>query len=162
MGTVQYGVIQNECLGAMVQWQFVKSWENHSDGRTVIMPWLLLILPLTYHDRSATAIARTNQASGIRLALQRDPESLVGLQRRVQHLATMSLSSLQIAVSTGLLTQTMRDDWPGYLTARKTLPGECQPQNPSNKIPLHAARRLGAWFAPMALRDALAILNVRF
>jgi hypothetical protein len=161
MRSIEYEVVQNPSLGAMAHWQFVKAWGDTADEHP-ILPWILLVLPLVYHARSSDAFAGTNQASGISMALQKEPEIPVGLQERVEGMADISLAALQLAVSTRLLERIPGNPWPSFVAVEKSLPTERQPQDKGNRVPLRAAKRLGAWFSQMTLAHACTLLNVSF
>ena len=78
-------VIQNTGLAAEAIWYAVNE-AYSAQGRTAGVPLVLsfLVLPLTFHQRTANALASKTQPGALYKALSEDREITVGLQPRMQ------------------------------------------------------------------------------
>jgi hypothetical protein len=153
-------VIQNTGLAAETIWQAV--YEAYSaKGRAEGVPFALvfLVLPLAFHQRSASALASKTQPGALYKALADDREITLGLQARMEALADRTFQGLSIAFQTGLLnldTGPTRDVFPGKKTPPVTHVTE------EVKTILNAAKRVGQSFAEMNAVQLAVHLNIRF
>lgn len=153
-------VIQNTGLAAEAIWQAVhEAYEIKGRTEGVSLPLAFLVLPLTFHKRTATVLASKNQPGAIYKALADDREITVGLQGRMQALSKRTFQALSIGFSTGLL----RLD-PGH--RHQLIPGKKTP--PVNhvtedvKIILKAAKRVGQTFAELSIVQLATHLEIKF
>lgn len=153
-------VTQNTGLAAETIWQAV--YETYeASGRTggVAFPLSFLILPLTFHQRSAMALASKTQPGALYKALADDREITVGLQGRMQAMAERTLHALSIGFHTGLLLLDPDHE-------RHLIPGrKSQPVSHATeevKIILNAAKRVGQSFAEMSVVQLTTQLNIKF
>lgn len=156
-------IVHNQALGATAIWHFSRAYFDtleQTAGPT--LPEALLVLPIVFHKRSADVLHRMRQASGLAKALLDEPELPVGLQRRLEGFAEVSLRSLSLAVSSGLLRFDRDEPWPRYLPAQKTIPTALKPLNADVKQVCDAATRLGWWLANEELSVLCSLLRVRF
>jgi hypothetical protein len=153
-------VIQNTGLAAEAIWQAVNEAYN-AKGRAEGVPLALifLVLPLTFHQRTATALASKTQPGALYKALSDDREITVGLQARMQAMAARTFHALSIAFQTKLLyldSDRLRQVVPGKKTSPVTHVTE------EVKTILSAARRVGQAFAEMSVVQLAVHLNIRF
>jgi hypothetical protein len=153
-------VIQNTGLAAEAIWYAVnEAYLAQGKAGGVPFPLVFLILPLTFHQRSAQALAKKTQSGAIFKALAEDREITVGLQARMQSLSNRTLQGLSIALHTGLV----RLDQDGQ---RQILPKRKSP--PVNhvtdevKVIFQAAKRVGFAFSEMTPVQLSGHLNIRF
>lgn len=153
-------VIQNTGLAAETIWQSVHE-AYECSGRTmgVSLPLSFLILPLSFHQRTAKALASKTQPGALYKALADDQEITVGLQLRMQAMSERTLQALSIGFHTGLLLLDQTQD-------RQLIPGrKSQPVMHSTedvKTILNAAKRVGQAFFEMSPVQIFTQLNVRF
>lgn len=153
-------VVQNTGLAAEVLWQAVnEAYERKERIEGVPFPLVFLVLPLTFHKRTAISLSSKTQPGSIYKALADDREITVGLQARMQAMADRTLQSLSIALSSGLLRLDR-----GYqyqlIPGRKSSPVTHTTED--LKIILGAAKRVGQTFAELTLLQISNNLEVRF
>jgi len=153
-------VIQNTGLAAEALWHAVQ--EAHAaKGRAegVPLPLAFLVLPLTFHQRTAEILAAKAQSGAIFKAVSEDREITVGLQSRMQAMSERTWQALSIAFHAGLL-QLDQD------RERQLLPGRKSPpvvhSTHDVKTVLNAAKRVGRAFAEMSVVQLSTHLNIRF
>ena len=97
-------IIQNTGLGAEAIWYAVHE-AYEAKGRTegVTLPLAFLVLPLTFHQRTAETLATRTQPGALYKALAEDREIVVGLQRRMESMADRTCEALSIGFHTDLL-----------------------------------------------------------
>lgn len=153
-------VIQNTGLAAEAIWQAVQE-AYEAKGRTegVSLPLAFLVLPLTFHQRTATVLSAKTQPGAIYKALADDREITVGLQMRMQAMSERTFHALSIGFHAGLL-QLDRDHERQLIPGRKTPP--VAHVTDEVKVILNAAKRVGHAFAEMTLVQLSTHLNIRF
>lgn len=156
-------IVHNPAFGAIALWEFSRAYFD-ALGQTAgpTLPETVLVLPIVFHSRSAQAVHRMNKASGLAKAMLDAPELPVGLQRRLEGLAGVSLASLNLAITSDILDVDPDQPWPRYIPRRKTLPAALRPLSEDTKKVLGAAKRLGWWLAQEDLSFVCSLLNVRF
>lgn len=153
-------VIQNTGLAAEVIWQAVhEAYEARGRTEGVTLPLAFLILPLTFHQRTAKALASKTQPGALYKALADDREIIVGLQARMQALSDRTFQSLSIGFHTGLLLLDP-DHQRHLIPGRKSTPVAHVTEDV--KTILNAAKRVGHAFAEMNLVQLSTQLNIRF
>jgi hypothetical protein len=153
-------IIQNTGLGAEAIWCAVREAYEES-GRTegVTMPLAFLVLPLTFHQRTAATLANKTRPGALYKALADDREIIVGLQRRMESMADRTCEALSIGFYSGLLLLDPTHE-------KHLVPG--RKSNPVTHITeevktiLNAAKRVGQAFAEMSFVQLSTQLNIRF
>jgi hypothetical protein len=153
-------VIQNTGLAAEVIW-YASNETFNAKGRAegVPLPLVFLVLPISFHQRTANALAFKTQPGALYKLLAEDREITVGLQARMQALADRTLQALSIGFQTNLFhldSDPMRQVIPGRKTPPVTHVTE------EVKIILNAAKRVGQAFAEMSVVQLAIHLRVRF
>lgn len=153
-------IIQNTGLAAEAIWEAVHA-AHEAKGRAegVSLPLAFLVLPLTFHERTAKILASKTQPGALYKALADEREITVGLQQRMQSLSERTFQALSIAFHSGLLgldQDTQRQLIPG----RKTQP--VTHVTNEVKIILNAAKRVGHAFSEMTTVQLSTHLNIRF
>jgi hypothetical protein len=153
-------VIQNTGLAAETIWQAVQE-TYETKGRTEGMPFPLvfLVLPLTFHRRTATTLASKTQPGAIYKALADDREITVGLQARMQAMSDRTFHALSIAFSTGLIK--MDKDHQHQLIPGKKTPPIAHVTDDLKTI-LKAAKRVGQTFAELTIVQLTKHLEIKF
>ena len=153
-------VIQNTGLAAETIWQAVQeAYETKGKAGGVSFPLAFLVLPLTFHQRTAGVLAGKTQSGAIFKALAEEREIVVGLQARMQAMSTRTWQALSIGFHTGLITLDQNgshDLYPGRKSPPVTHTTE------EVRTILAAAKRVGHAFAEMSLVQLSATLNIRF
>jgi hypothetical protein len=153
-------VIQNTGLAAETIWQAVyEAYEMKDRTEGVPFPLAFLILPLTFHQRTANVLASKKQPGAIHKALADDREITVGLQLRMQALSERTLQALSIGFSTGLL-HLDQDRERQLIPGRKSLPVTHVTEEV--KTILQAAKRVGQIFAELPIVQIAISLGVTF
>ena len=153
-------VTQNTGLAAEAIWQAVhEAYECKGRTEGVSLPLSFLILPLTFHQRTAKALASKTQPGALYKALAAEREITIGLQARMQAMSDRTFQALSIGFHTGFL---LLD--PDH--QRQLLPGKKSPPvvhvTEEVKVVLNAAKRVGQAFAEMNVVQLSTYLNIRF
>jgi hypothetical protein len=153
-------VIQNTGLAAEAIWYAVNE-AYSAQGRTAGVPLVLsfLVLPLTFHQRTANALASKTQPGALYKALSEDREITVGLQPRMQAMSDRTFGALSIAFQANLLT--LDSDHPRHLLPSRRTPPVTHVTQEVQTI-LNAAKRVGQAFAEMSPFQLALQLNIRF
>lgn len=153
-------VIQNTGLATEAIWQAVhEAYEARGRTEGVSMPLAFLILPLTFHQRTAKALASKTQPGALYKALADDREITVGLQARMQAMSDRTFQSLSIGFHTGLLLLDP-DHQRQLIPGRKSTPVAHVTEEV--KTILSASKRVGHAFAEMNIVQLSTQLNIRF
>jgi hypothetical protein len=153
-------VIQNTGLAAEAIWHAVhESYECKGRTEGVSLPLSFLILPLTFHQRSAKALASRTQPGALYKALADDREITVGLQARIQAMSDRTFQALSIGFHTGLLLLDP-DHQRQIIPGKKSAP--IAHVTEEVKTVLGAAKRVGQAFAEMNVVQLSTHLNIRF
>lgn len=153
-------VIQNTGLAAEAIWQAVcEAYEAKGRSEGVPFPLAFLVLPLTFHQRTAVALSAKTKPGALYKALSDDREIVVGLQRRMQALSERTLQGLSIGFQTGLL-RLDQDPLRQMIPGRRTPP--VSHQTDEVKMILGAAKRVGQAFAEMNIVQLSTNLGIRF
>jgi hypothetical protein len=153
-------IVQNPGLGAEVLWHAVnEAYEekNRTGGMPLFMAFI--VLPLTFHRRSANALASKAKPGALYKAVASDREIRVGLQQRMEALSERTLQSLSVAFSTGLLLLDSEES-PQLIPGRKSPPVAHATEEV--KTILAAAKRVGQATAELASAQIATHLNIRF
>lgn len=153
-------VIQNTGLAAETIWQAVES-AYEAKHRTEGVPFALafLVLPLTFHELSAKALASKTQPGALYKALADEREIIVGLQSRMQAMSDRTLEGLSIGFHTGLLLLD-RDKQRQLVPGRRSPPVKHATEEV--KTILNAAKRVGHAFAEMTTVQLATHLGIQF
>ncbi|WP_157914116.1 three component ABC system middle component [Methylorubrum populi] len=141
-------ILLNESLGAILAWQFAAEHVQRSvEGDAPSLPAFLIAVPLTLHGPTVRKIKTMRFDSGLIRAVSDEPELTLSAQAWIEALAPISLRSLQVASSAGLLAREEVAGFPTYRPVRDRLPAEVSADGSEVRDMLAAARRLGAWMA---------------
>jgi hypothetical protein len=152
--------IQNTGLAAEAIWQAVhEAYQAKARAEGVSLPLAFLVLPLTFHQRTAASLASKTQPGALYKALSDDREITVGLQARMQAMSDRTFHALSIGFHTGLL-HLDQDHQRQLIPGRKTPPVTHVTEEV--KIILGAAKRVGQAFGEMSVVQLSTHLNVRF
>ena len=153
-------VIQNTGLAAEVIWQAVhEAYECNGRTEGVTLPLVFLVIPLSFHQRTAKALASKTQPGALFKALAADREITVGLQSRMQAMADRTFQGLSICFHTGLLLLDP-DHQRHLIPVRKSAPVNHVSEDV--KTIMAAAKRVGQAFAEMTIVQLSTHLNIRF
>jgi len=153
-------VTQNTGLAAEAIWHAVhEAYEARGRTEGVTLPLAFLILPLTFHQRTAKALASKTQPGALYKALADDREITVGLQARMQAMSDRTFQALSIGFHTGLLL--LDPDHQRHLIPGRKSPPVTHATEEVKTI-LNAAKRVGHSFAEMNLVQLSTQLNIRF
>lgn len=153
-------VIQNTGLAAEAIWQAVhEAYEAKGRAEGVALPMVFLVLPLTFHQRTATVLAAKTKPGALYKALADDREITVGLQMRMQAMSERTFHALSIGFHTGLL-RLDQDQQRQLIPGKKTQP--VTHATDEVKTILNAAKRVGHAFAEMTPVQLSTQLNIRF
>ncbi len=153
-------VVQNTGLATETIWHAVHETyrlKNRTAG--VPFPLVFLVLPLTFHQRTAQALYSKTQPGALYKALAEDREITVGIQSRMQAMSGRTLEALSIGFHTELLRMD-QDHFRQIIPARQTSP--FWHISSDVRVILGAAKRVGQAIAEMSLVQLSAHLNIRF
>ena len=153
-------VIQNTGLATETIWQAVhEAYQIKDRVEGVPLALVFLVLPLAFHQRTATILAAKTQPGALYKALAEDREITVGLQARMQAMSERTFHALSIGFHTGLL-QLDQDRLRQILPGKKTPP--VSHVTTEVKTILSAAKRVGHALAEMNAVQLSTHLNIRF
>lgn len=153
-------VIQNTGLAAEAIWQAVHdAYEANDRTQGVSLPLVFLVLPLTFHQRTARILASKTQPGALYKVLADDREVIVGLQERMQAMSERTFHALSIAFHTGLL-RLDQDHLRQLIPGRKTPP--VAHVTDEVKTIMSAAKRVGHAFSEMNVVQLSTHLKIRF
>lgn len=153
-------VVQNTGLAAEAIWQAVQeAYEIKGRAEGVTLPMAFLVLPLTFHQRTAAVLSSKTQPGALYKALADDREITVGLQMRMQAMSERTFHALSIGFQTGLILLD-QDHQRQLIPGRKTQP-VAHATNEVKTI-LNAAKRVGQAFGEMTMVQICTHLNIRF
>lgn len=153
-------LVQNPALGAALMWEFVKGFKRQSSGAGPTLPFLFIVLPVIFSEPLRTVMGKTNLTSGLRLfagKFSKEQELLLSIQRRMLALRNTSLTSLDIALESGLLTLDCTTAVVDYKTKR-------YPSNIPNtvrELGKHADK-LGGWCGALSIQEVQTALRIGF
>jgi len=152
-------IVQNTGLAAEIIWQVVyDAYERRGRSDGVLFPLVFLILPLTFHQQTASSLASKTQPGALYKALAADREITVDLQRRMQGLSDRTLQALSIAFQTELLAFDPKEHQ--LVPLRKSSP--VAHATDEVRLIFAAAKRIGQAFGEMSVVQIITALNVRF
>lgn len=152
-------VVQNTGLAAEVIWQSVhEAYELRGRADGVPFPLIFLVLPLAFHQRTASSLASKTQPGALYKALAADREITVDLQRRMEALSDRTLHALSIAFQTGLVN--LDPNGHQLVPVRRSPPVTHVTEEV--KLIMAAAKRIGQAFGEMNSVQIITALNVRF
>src|SRR5206468_6402274 len=97
-------VVQNTGLAAETVWRAVhEAYEVRGRTDGVPFPLVFLVLPLTFHQQTASSLASKTRPGALYKALAADREITLDLQRRMEALSDRTFQALSISFQTGLL-----------------------------------------------------------
>lgn len=152
--------MQNPALGAALLWRFVCGFSPESSPNGTPLPLAFVVLPLTFHAKSAEKVSGTLVASGLRKFESKFSDDdrgdvLLALQPRMLAMRDLSLRSLRIAIRTGLVTLVPKDAvlWPRF---RSAPPTDAKPVGDL----LKSAEKLGSWCRELSLFEVTGLFKV--
>lgn len=153
-------VTQNMGLAAEALWQAVnEAYEAKDRTGGIPFPLAFLVLPLVFHQRTATSLAAKAQPGSLYKALADNREIPVGLQTRMESMAERTFGALSIAFQTGLLR--VDEDHERQLIPGRKTPPVAHTSNEVRTV-LAAAKRVGHAIAEMSIVQLSTHLNIRF
>lgn len=158
--------IQNPALGAMLLWRFIAGYESASGtSRPTPILLLFLILPIMLHRETAEFVISTREASGLRVFAGKFFESrnskadlLLTLTRRSRDMRKLTLESLALAISSGLVSL---DTDHGMAISLSSVPVTAGIPSLVRAI-FKAAEKFGVWCSLVSLHEISVILKVGF
>jgi len=151
--------LQNTALGAHLLWVATKECYEQNERRFgVSFPLVFLILPLVFHRSTAKALFNKKRPGALFKAISENREIPLGLQKRMEGFAELTLKCLNMCVSSGLLYIDIEEqleivplknshmDYSGYET----------------KTVINATKRIGQSFSELNFEQICSYLNIRF
>ena len=149
-------LVQNDALSAAILSQAVHSFSARDDRG---MPLLLslAVLPVVLHARSTAQVNKRRGDAALYRVAEETPRIGADLEARARAMTDQTFDALNLAAACGSV---MIDTESGCLLAGGELfPIDSAPAEVRAK--LHAATRLGSWFATVGGPQTCALLNLR-
>ena len=153
--------MQNPALGGALIWRFACGYcPENQPSRGIPVPLAFVVLPMTLHARTCDEVTSTQIGSGFRKFEEKFNEQgdlLLAINQRAVAMRSLSMRSIRLALSAGLLTLLPEQAtlWPRtYVPPRGTAK--------SVDALLKAAEKLGAWCSQLSLFEVSGILRVEF
>jgi hypothetical protein len=151
-------VIQNISIGAIVLWQYCRSYYDTTQKVEGSPLYLAMpILPIVFHEESTNLIYKKNFDGGFYRVLTEKRDFPVGIQERMQSMSELTFQSLNLAFTSKLLIYEKGSNQ--IVPIRKTKP--IMYNNELDKF-LKASDRLGYWFASIPLAQLCLNLKIHF
>ncbi|AYB32513.1 three component ABC system middle component [Chryseolinea soli] len=156
----EFSIIQNSALGSLALFSFVKEYHYSKDkleGPTI--PLLMPILPIVFNEESNLALSRNQKRLTSYYKTLADCRTIpVGLQKRMEHMYSNTMNSLNIGFATGML---IYNNASAEITPRPrlTLPDLTIAENHSI---IQTSSLLGFWFSKLTLEEICISLNIQF
>lgn len=157
--------VQNAAFASVLLWRFCAEYATVRQApSTTPFPLLFVVLPLLFDEDTATMVASTKKASGLRLFAGKFAESkhaktdvLLSLDSRAKALRQQTLDAVTLALKTRLL---FLDPSSGEVVALSHAPALSLPE--SVRPLIRSAEKLGAWSAGLSLFEVSTTLQVAF
>ncbi len=157
--------VQNPALASVLLWRFSVAYASvRQSPATTPVPALFVVLPLLFDEHTASMIATTKTASGLRRFAGKFTESknaqtdiLLTLERRAKALRPQTLEALAFALKGRLL---FLDTASGEVVALSQAPPLSLPE--SVRPLVRNAEKVGAWSGALSLFELSATLSVNF
>jgi len=153
----QIELVQNPAFGSILLWSFGRGFQSEAIGKLVPMTSLFLVLPIILHAETLEHVRSTQLPSGLgRLAakLAEKRENLLAIHGRALKLRSLTLDSLGIAISAGIIKLDYRS---ACVRANETkLP--VVPERLRNHV--KGAEKLGKWCGRLQQNQVFSILRV--
>ena len=154
-------LVQNTALGAVLIWLFVRAY-NSNATRSCPLPLCFTVLPiLFYHVTRKEAEATSLNSSLAKFVEKFEPnrEQLLAVHDRMLAMRPLTLRSLQLASTRGLIAISIEDAT--VLTLRsQALPDRHKSER--LRPMLRAAEKVGIWYAPHSISNISSSLRVFF
>lgn len=155
-------LVHNSALGAVLLWRFAHSYSETNQFRAPVpLPLSALVLPMVWHSDTASHIASTRLASGLRGLADKFASDqfdvLLALHGRALRWRDKTEAALRMGVSTGILRLSIE----GGLIAGDP-DWSLNAQAVTIRAQIAAVEKIGAWFSRLSLREISLTLNVRF
>lgn len=155
--TSPIALVQNPAFGALLMWEFGRSFQAENVGDLPILNFHFLLLPLLLHSSTLEKIKSTNLSSGLVQVvnkLSNEREQLLSVHPRALAMRGLTIESVASGISGGLLHL-------DYRTA-KIRSNDASPPAPPERLKYHirGARKLGTWFAKLNAEQVFVLLKV--
>ncbi len=158
--------IQNPALGSILIWRAASSYQKtHLTSDFMPLPLAFLVLPILYHEETASLVTTTRTASGLRKLTEKfrsaeesKTDLLLAVGGRATAMRELSWESLRLAFSSNILALD---------TAKGTLLSLSETPLVSG-VPLQIrpmlgnAEKLGAWFSSLTMYEIGLQMQVTF
>jgi hypothetical protein len=157
--------VQNAALASVLLWRFSAAYATARQApATTPAPVLFVVLPLLFDEDTASMIASTQKASGLRLFAGKFAESkhakadvLLSLESRAKALRPQTLEALALALRARLLFLAPAS---AELFALSQAPALSLPE--SVRPLIRSAEKLGTWSGTLSLFELSSTLQVTF
>lgn len=155
-------VIQNTALAAEALWNCAASYYKETQkAHGLSLQNSFLVLPLVFHQTTAQTFSSKNRPGILPKVLAETRDLTLGLQRRLEVMAPLTLQALNVGFASGCLRfDGEHEDGPEILPGVASLAVEHTDQNVLDL--LNAARRLGIVFHEVPFPQLCAQLRVSF
>jgi len=154
-------LVQNTALGAVLIWLFVRAY-NGAAPRPCPLPLCFTVLPILFYHATRKEAESTSPSSPLSKFVEKfeiKREELLAVHDRMLALRPLTLRSIQLACSRGLIAIAVEDA--AVLAARSaSLTDRHKPER--LRAMLRAAEKLGIWYAPHTLSNISSSLRVFF
>jgi hypothetical protein len=151
-------LVQNPAFGAQLLWRFAKAYQDETPERLANLEVMFLVLPLVLHAGSLGYITSTFPMSGLGKMVEKlgnNRENLLAVHDRALLMRTLTLQSIGIGITSGLLHL-------NYDTALVRANAASQPRIVERvKNHLAGAHKLGVWFSHVPTPQVFSILQVQ-
>ncbi len=154
----EYHVMQNPALLMTMQYEAISNYCKHyEDGRGVKFPLVFILTPIIFQKRLIQLLCNRKGKGSLYRAIAEDRKAWLGLQRRMEANADLTLQALQLGLQTQIIEFVSN-------TGTIRCKGKCSVkyQNETMKRMKSAAKRLGDAFAELTEEEIALTLNIVF
>ena len=151
------GLVQNPAFGAVVLWQFGRSFQTEKIDALPPLNSFFLVLPIILHAETLEIARSTNTVSGLAKFVSKVAESrerLFAIHERALTLRGLTLES----IASGVASQLLSIDYETALLRANELKPPTLPEGV--KAHFAGADRLGRWFARLPQAQIFTLLQV--
>lgn len=155
-----YGIYQNNLIGAHAIWEFAKYYEEyHPERQSPVFLLTLPVLPIVFNRRATDQIkSRFFKEGSLFKTITENKDIYSGLQQRMEQTFDLTLKSIYLASAARLV---LFDKDNSQVIANYSTEINIKLHRDYGDI-IACSRRIGAWFGQLNLNEIQDYFNIKF